>query len=139
VSNEVLVSIITVAGSIFVAAISYFLTKRQQREALWRDSKLNHYKFLLQSISDLAVDNTDIKAHQNFALAMNTLALVAPQKVVATMLAFHDGVKQSNKERSIELHDKLLAQLLLEIRIDMKIKPKDDPKKFKYHLGGVPH
>lgn len=91
-SNEVLVSVISVAGGFIAAAISYFLTKRQQREALWRDSKLNHYKFLLQSISDLAVDNTAIKAHQIFALAMNTLALVAPHKVVAAMLAFHDGV-----------------------------------------------
>lgn len=49
-ANEILVAIITVSGSIVVAAISYFLTKRQQREAEWRESKLNHYKVLLSSI-----------------------------------------------------------------------------------------
>jgi competence protein ComGF len=137
-ATEVMVAVITVSGSVLVAAVSYFLTKRQQREAEWRDSKLNHYKVLLSSISDLAVDNQDVEAHQKFALAMNTLALVAPQKVIKAMLAFHDGVKLSSEDRSLERHDQLLADLLLAIREDLGMKPKDDPATFRYHLVGAP-
>jgi hypothetical protein len=135
---EVLVAAVTAAGTVVVAAVSYFLTKRQQREAAWRDSKLDHYKELLTAISDLAVDNANVKAHQRFALAINTLALVAPQNVVNAMLAFHDGVKQSNSDRADDLHDQLLARLLLAIRADMKMRPKDDPNTFHYHLVGAP-
>jgi len=137
-TNEVLVAVITASGSVVVAAVSYFLTKRQQREAEWRDSKLNHYKVLLASISDLAVNNADVDAHHRFALALNTLALVAPQKVVEAMLAFHEGVKISTEDRSPERHDQLLAQLLLAIREDLGMKPKDNPRTFRYHLVGAP-
>jgi hypothetical protein len=137
-TNEVMVAAITASGGVIVAALSYFLTKRQQREAAWRDSKLNHYKALLSAISDLAVNNQDVEAHHRFALAMNTLALVAPQKVVDAMLAFHDGVKSTSEDRSAERHDQLLAELLLAIRADVGIKPKDDQTTFKYHLVGAP-
>lgn len=138
-SSEIFVSMITVSGSILLATISYYLTKRQQREAAWRELKINHYKELLLSISDLAVDNSDVDAHQRFAQAMNTLALIAPQSVVTAMLAFHDGVKISNSNRSEEQHNELLAKLLLSIRKDIKLRPKDNPTDFHYHLVGAPH
>lgn len=137
-TNEVLVAAITASSGVVIAAVSYFLTKRQQRETEWRNSKLNHYKVLLSSISGLAVDNADVDAHHRFALALNTLALVAPQKVVEATLAFHDGVKISSQDRSLEHHDQLLAQLLLAIREDLGMNPKDNPRTFRYHLVGAP-
>jgi len=137
-ANEVLVAIITVSGSVIIVAVSYFFTKRLRRESEWRDSKLNHYKVLLSSISDLAVDNQDIDAPHRFALAMNPLALVAPQNVVEAMRVFHDGVKVSSENRDLEHHDQLLGKLLLAIRKDLVMKQKDDPLTFHYHLVGVP-
>lgn len=136
--NEIMVAVISVSGSIIIAAFSYFLTKQQQRENDWRNLKLDHYKNLLMSISDLAVDNEDVEAHYRFAQAMNTIALVAPQDVIEAMLEFHDGVKQSNENRSQILHDKLLATLLLTIRRDLKLSPKDKRNTFYYHLVGAP-
>jgi len=136
--SEIFVAVISVSGSIVVAAISYFLTKRQQINAEWRASKLNHYKMLLSSISNLAVDNQDIEAHHQFALAMNTLALVAPQNVVDAMLAFHDGVKITNQTRNNEFHDQLLSKLLIAIRADLGMRPRDNAVKFHYHLVGAP-
>lgn len=138
-SSEVTVAVITIVGSLLVAAVSYHFSKRKQIEAEWRTEKLNHYKVLLASISDLAVDNEDIEAHRHFALPVNTLALVAPQYVVKAMLAFHDGVKISAENRSPEVHDELLSKLLLAIRKDLGMKPKDDIATFQYHLIGAPH
>ena len=137
-TKEVLVAIITVSGSVIVAAVSYFLTKRHQREAEWRDSKLTHYKNLLSSISELAMDNNDIDAHRAFANAMNTLALVAPQEVVEASLAFFDVVNISSKDKSKETHDLSLARLLLAIRNDIGMNPKDNPDTFHYRLVGAP-
>lgn len=76
-NSTTLIAVVPVAGSILTAALSYFFAKRQQLGAQWRDSKLNHYKVLLAAISDLAVDNADQDAHNRFALAVNTIALVA--------------------------------------------------------------
>ena len=71
-TNEIIVAMITVSGSLILAALGYFVTKYLQRESEWRTSKLNHYKNLLSAISDVAVDNTDVEAHQRMALSMNT-------------------------------------------------------------------
>lgn len=133
-----LVAVVPVAGSILTAALSYFFARRQQLGAQWRDSKLNHYKVLLAAISDLAVNQVDEDAHKRFALAVNTIALVAPQSVVQSLLAFHDAIRISNTNRTKEEHDHLLTKLVVEIRCDLGLRPKDDTLTFRYHLVGAP-
>jgi hypothetical protein len=134
----VVVAVVGVIGSALVASLSYAFTKRHQLEAQWRESKLTHYRALLSSISDVAVDNSDNGAHKRFALAVNTVALVGPQAVVAAVLAFHEGIQRSNPKWSLELHDRLLTALVFEIRRDLDIRPRDDRKTFSYHLAGAP-
>jgi hypothetical protein len=92
----------------------------------------------LTSISDLVVDGIDKnEANMRFALALNTIALVAPQYVVSALMNFHDEIKFSNPNKKPENHDKLLIELLLAIRKDIKISEKDDPNTFKFHLIGT--
>lgn len=124
-------------GSILIAALTYYLTKKQQIAKEWRDAKLNHYKVLMSALSDLAVDGTNKdEANMNFSLTVNTISLVAPQYVVTALMNFHDEIKFSNKNRTIENHDKLLMELLLAIRKDIKVSRFDNPKTFKFHLIG---
>lgn len=128
---------ITVSGSILVAAVTFYLTKRHQLKVEWKHEKLNHYKVLLSVLSDLAVDGTDKEeANKRFALAANTISLVAPQYVITALMNFHDEVKFSNKNKSIERHDQLLKELLLAIRKDIGLSVKDDIKSFNFHLIG---
>ncbi len=136
--TAVVVALVGALGSTIVAALSYLFTKRQQLTAHWRDAKLAHYRALLQSISDLAVDNADIEAHRRFASAVNTVALVGPQVVVDSVLAFHQGVRRTNPDWSLDLHDALLTRLVLEIRRDLGMRPRDDVKTFRYWLAGAP-
>lgn len=42
-TTEVIVAVILVIGSVATATVTYFLTKKEQRETEWRDAKLNHY------------------------------------------------------------------------------------------------
>jgi len=72
-----------------------------------------------------------------FALAVNTIALVAPQYVIDALMAFHDEVKFSNPHRSPERHDQLLNQLLLAIRKDIGLARKDQSDTFSFHLIGA--
>jgi hypothetical protein len=136
--TTIIIAIIGASATLFGAALTYYLTKKQQIDKEWRDAKINHYKVLISSLSDLAVDGTDKnEANMRFALATNTISLVAPQYVVTALMNFHDEVKFSNPNKKPENHDKLLIELLLAIRKDIKISEKDDPKTFKFHLIGT--
>lgn len=136
-NSSVLVAIITVSGSILLAAVTFYLTKRHEINAEWQGQKLNHYKVLISAISDLAVDGTDKNtANMKFALAVNTICLVAPQDVVGAIMAFHNEVKYSNSNRTVERHDQLLLQLLLAIRKDLGLAKKDNADTFNFHLIG---
>lgn len=135
----IVVALLTVIGGIATAALSYFFTKQRELAAQWRENKINHYKVLLTAVSDLAGDNPGPDVHYRFALAVNTIAIVAPQPVVEAILAFHDEIKASNSQnRTQERHDELLGRLVLAIRADLGIRPKDDPTTFRYHLVGGP-
>lgn len=137
-NDTITVALITVSGSILVAALTYYLTKRHELEVQWQTEKLNHYKALFSSLSDLAVDGMDKnEANKTFALAVNTIALAAPQYVIDALMAFHDEVKFSNPDRSPERHDKLLNELLLAVRKDIRLAKGDEAKSFKFHLIGA--
>lgn len=131
--TTILVALITILGS----ALTFYLTKRHQIDVEWQHEKLNHYKVLLSSLSDLAVDGINKEeANQKFSLAANTIALVAPQSVITALMNFHDEVKFSNPNKSPERHDELLRNLILEIRRDIKLASKDDRRSFNFHLIG---
>jgi hypothetical protein len=136
-NEPIIVALITVSGSILVAALTFYLTKSQERSIRWRNEKLNHYKVLFSALSDLAVDGTDKKeANLKFALAANTIALAAPQYVIEALMTFHDEVKFSNPDKSPEKHDKLLNELLLAVRKDIGLAVGDNVKTFNFHLIG---
>jgi hypothetical protein len=135
--SSILVAIITVSGSILVAAVTFYLTKSHQFKVEWQHEKLNHYKVLLSALSDLAVDGTDKEdANKRFALAANTISLVAPQYVITALMDFHDEVKFSNKNKSVERHDELLKELLIAIRKDIGLSVRDSINTFNFHLIG---
>jgi len=135
--TSILIAIITASGSVIVAALSFYLTKRHQIKSEWQKEKISHYRDLLSALSELAIDSLDKdKANIKFASSVNTIALVASQEVITALMNFHDEVKFSNKNTSQEKHDKLLKELLLQIRQDIDLSKKDDKNTFIFHLIG---
>lgn len=135
--TPVLIAIISPSLSIIGTAILFFLTKRSERIAKLREEKVNHYRVLMSSISDLAVDDADKDdANQRFNMAVNTIGLVAPVSVVNALMDFHSEIKYSNPQRSHEKHDELLIKLLIAIRKDIGLTKKDSIDDFKFHLIG---
>ncbi|MFZ5867664.1 MAG: hypothetical protein ACOYXY_17400 [Thermodesulfobacteriota bacterium] len=136
-NEAIIVAIIMVSGSVLVAALTFYLTKRRELADQWRNEKLNHYKALFSALSDLAVDGTDKEdAQKRFATAANTIALAAPQDVINALMAFHAEVTFSNPDKSPERHDKLLKELLLAVRKDIGLAKGDDEESFNFHLIG---
>jgi hypothetical protein len=48
---SVVVSVIAAASGVIVTAVSYYLTKKKEREADWRKYKFEQYKEFLLSVS----------------------------------------------------------------------------------------
>jgi hypothetical protein len=120
-----------------VAALTFYLTKRNQTRANWKREKLEHYRKLLVSLSDLAVDGKNKeKANQDFSEFSNTICLVASQEVIHKLMLLHNEIKQSNEKRNWDLEVKLINDLMIEIRKDIGLTKKDDVQKFDFHLIG---
>jgi len=135
--STITIAIIAGGFSIITAALTYYFAKKLQLEKEWREAKITHYKTLLTAMSDLATDGIDKnKANQDFALSVNTVALIAPQYVVTALMNFHNEIKFSNLNQTQENHDKLLIKLLLSIRKDIGISVKDNPQTFDFHMIG---
>jgi hypothetical protein len=134
-NTQIFVAIITVAGSILIASLTFYLNERSRRSAKWQQKKLDHYQQLMLSISGLVVDGPyKDKTNENFSLACNTSALFASQEVVTALMRFHDEIKLSNPHRTQQGHDRLLKVLLLAIRRDIGLSRKDHPRTFEFHL-----
>jgi len=131
------VAILGAAASLIGATLTFYLNKRAERKDRLQQRKLEHYSQLLGAISDLASDGVDnTEANERFARAVNTIVLVAPQNVVAAVMAFHDEVKFSNRNQTPEGHDRRLNELVLAVRKSLELPFPDDPKTFKFHLIG---
>jgi hypothetical protein len=134
--TSVVTAIITSSGAVVVAALTFYFTKRHQLESEWRQKKLDHYKQLLSAISDLATDGDQHEAANRFAATVNTIALVAPQRVITALMTFQDEITIANKNKTQEAHDRLLIELILAIRKDIALTTKDDKETFAFRLVG---
>lgn len=72
-----------------------------------------------------------------FAHSVNTIALVAPQYVVTALMNLHDEVKYNNPNRSLKNEEKLIIELMLSIRKDIRLTKQDDINSFNFHLIGT--
>ena len=137
VEVAVQVAVVTAGLGIVGASLSFYFTKRAERRDQLLQRKREHYAQLLGAISDLASDGADpVKANESFNRAVNTIVLVAPQKVVQAVMAFHDEVKFSNPSATQEGHDQRLKELVLALRESLELPSPDDPKTFAFHLVG---
>lgn len=132
---------IALIGSLLVTSLTFWLTKKKERSAEWRKEKLAYYKAFIESLSGNVEGDATPENHVAFAKATNNLLLFAPQSVIAALNDFRSEISVSNTCRTQEKHDKLLTTLLLAIRMDIGVKPNDNPSTFTPVLwsSGVKH
>lgn len=131
-------AVISASFGIIVVAVTHFLNVRQKRMDELRQRKLEHYKELLSAISNTAIHGLNEETGARYSSAINTIALTAPQSVIKALLEYHDEIKVTNPNRSIQRHNQLLTKLVLEIRRSLELPFQDDPETFEYRLAGGP-
>lgn len=130
------VAVAGAAGSVILAATTFLLNARHTAKDRLSQRKLDRYTELLTAISDLAVKGVSEATNTRYATAANTIVLTAPQAVVDALFTFQQEITISNPKRSIDEHDTLLTELVLQIRKSLELPFKDDPSTFKFKLVG---
>ncbi len=63
----ILIAVISAVAGIFASALTFFLTKKKEREAEWRKQKLESYKELLSAMNGVVgkLDRPDFPGGSN--------------------------------------------------------------------------
>ena len=138
---SVFVAAISAAAAIVVPAISFYLTKRKERQAEWQRYKFELYKELIESLSGIVGADSTPEGNRRFAAGCNSLQLIASKGVLDALHAFQDEVRVSNTTRDDARHDMLLSRLYWEIRRDLRIPGNPSLGQFKARLwcSGTPN
>lgn len=128
------IAVISAAAAIVVPAISFYFTKRKERQADWQKYKFGQYRDFLISLSGIVGTDSTPEGNRRFAMACNTLHLLASPRVLTALHEFQDEIRVSNPNRSDEKHDAMLSRLVWEIRNDLKMPQTGDRNTFKARL-----
>jgi len=127
--GALLTAIFSAASALAVAALTYALTKRREREAEWRRFKLKHYRAYVAALSGITERNITSGARRLYADAANNLALVAPPDVLRALHDLQDAISAGTIARD---QDRLLSALYRAIRRDVHpSRPKDADLTFR--------
>lgn len=96
----VVTALLGLFASLLVVALTYWPTKRREREAEWRKEKLAYYKAFVESMSGILEGDDTPEGHKLYAKTTNNLLLFAPQSVIEALNTFRSEIAISNTNRS---------------------------------------
>jgi hypothetical protein len=130
--------LVTTAVAIGGWFIGHALTKSRERQAEWRKEKLIHYKDYFAALAGIVGSHATDEAHKCYAIAFNTVGLFASQEVIACLHAYQEITCLRAEEVSQVEHDRRLTRLVLAMRRDLGLKPRDDAETFSFSLISAP-
>jgi hypothetical protein len=109
------------AAAVVAPAISFYLTKKKEREADWQKCKFEQYREFGTALGGIVGTDATPEGTRRFAVSCNTLHLIASQPVITALHAYQDEIRESNTDKSRTRHDALLSRLIWEIRQDLEL------------------
>ena len=130
----ILTTLLTGLIGIFLAGITYWFTKKRERDAELRKVKLEYYKEFVLSLSGIMEGEDSPEGHRAFSRTSNNLMLIAPQHVLVALHAYRSELDLDEAKRNDVRETQLFSKLLYEIRRDLQISPHDQEGVFKVNL-----
>ena len=121
---------VTAIATILVSALTFSLTKRAERQAIWRAKKLQYYEEFFAATSGIVGGGKTDEAKARFSKSVNNLHLVGSPEVIVALHDLLAEIAESNANKSRLAHDRLWSALVWHIRADLDDRPSKDPSKF---------
>ena len=132
--TSIIVAVIAAGASLLGAIASIFFSLRREQAGDWRKVKFEHYREFMAALSGITGSDATPEGHRRFALASNTVQLVASKQVIAALHVFRDEIAASNTKRSWAREDVLLSRLIREIRLDLGLSRSANPDDLSIRL-----
>ena len=114
--------------------ITFYLSKAAERESEWRREKLRLYLKFVEALSGITDCEKSIEGEIKFAKACNDLHALASSQVLKALHAYQGKIAISNISSTPAEKQDVLNRLVLEMRKDLKVKPKDKESEFEMLL-----
>ncbi|MBV8093298.1 MAG: hypothetical protein JO110_08685 [Acetobacteraceae bacterium] len=107
---------VTAFATVGAVLITYYLTKKKDRDAEWRKVKTEYYQEFLQALSAW-VTTKEQGSGARYVNATNMLNLIASARVIKALRAFQKAVRavRANGKSSIPELDSLLMEIRREL------------------------
>lgn len=128
----IVVALVGGCAATLAPALSYYLTKRNERAVTHHSLKLSHYQEFVDALACNAHGEATDEEKLRYTQATNTMHLIASNSVIQALHRYSELV--FGPARSIEIHDRLLSRLVWEIRKDLKDVPTSRPEDFEMRL-----
>jgi hypothetical protein len=110
---ELFISVIGAIVAIVVSILGAILANKNSIILQTRKLKEEHYVCFLESLHNLASDNSKVEYLQKYTFARDKLLLIANEQVIDKLFEYENNL---NNE-----HDKYLTELIKAIRKDLKL------------------
>jgi len=114
--------------------VTFYLSKAAERESEWRKEKLQLYLNFVGTLSGITDFEISIDNEIRFAKACNDLHALASAEVLKALHIYQSKMAISNTSSTPEEKQESLDALILKIRKDLKVRPKDKDSEFKMLL-----
>ena len=122
---EIYISLIGAKVAIIVSIIGAILANKNNITLQTRKLKEEHYIAYIEALHNLA-SNSDESTVKKYVFQRDKLFLIASEDVIRKMIIYeNEGVNKTS-----EIHDKYLTELLKAIRADLKLKNNNLPTIF---------
>ena len=121
---EIIISVLGAISAVIVAVIEAILSNKNSNMLQLRKLKEEHYISYIESLHNLAANNSSRDAISKYTYHRDKLLIVGSEEVVKSILQYEN--EAVGKET--DFHDEFLTNIVKAIRQDLKIKDKNFPQ-----------
>lgn len=122
---EIYISLIGATVAIIVSVIGAILANKNNITLQTRKLKEEHYIAYIEALHNLASNNDELTVKE-YTFQRDKLFLIASEDVIRKMIIYeNEGINKTS-----DIHDKYLTELLKAIRADLKLKNTNLPTIF---------
>ena len=121
---DIIISVLGAISAVIVAVIGAILSNKNSNMLQLRKLKEEHYISYIESLHNLAANNSSRDAISKYTYPRDKLLIVGSEEVVKSILQYEN--EAVGKET--DFHDEFLTNIVKAIRQDLKIKDKNFPQ-----------